>query len=117
MNNISTELIYILVFVAFALVQYLLKRLRPPERQEGAVDGETFENLDSDVGQASAASLSSNVDIEHFDRAKPLRAPIALARNRFDIASLLESKQDMQNAIVLATILGPCRAYEPHDVR
>lgn len=31
--------------------------------------------------------------------------------------SLMENRRAMQNAIVIATIVGPCRAFEPHDIR
>lgn len=27
------------------------------------------------------------------------------------------NRRDVQNAIVIATILGPCHAYEPHGIR
>jgi hypothetical protein len=27
------------------------------------------------------------------------------------------NRRDMQNAIVIAAIVGPCRALEPHDIR
>jgi hypothetical protein len=27
------------------------------------------------------------------------------------------TKREVQNAIVIATVLGPCRAFEPHDIQ
>ena len=43
MNNFPTELIYVLAFAAFALVQYLLKRFGTPERHDDTSPDETVE--------------------------------------------------------------------------
>jgi hypothetical protein len=38
------------------------------------------------------------------------------SKQRFSRQSLMGTRRDVQNAIVIATIVGPCRAFEPHDV-
>jgi hypothetical protein len=35
---------------------------------------------------------------------------------RFSRRSLMGSRCAVQDAIVVAAILGPCRAYRPHDI-
>lgn len=117
MSSLPTELIYILAFAAFALVQYLLNRFGALVPHDDTAPKETLENFDHQVKESPAASVPYIVDVDHVRLAKVLRAPIVLAHNRFDMTSMLVTKRDMQNAIVLATILGPCRAHEPHHVR
>ncbi len=48
-------------------------------------------------------------DAQIASRARPER--------RYSRRSLMGTRRDVQNAIVIATIVGPCRAFEPHDVR
>ncbi|MDP1717671.1 MAG: hypothetical protein Q8L40_06310, partial [Burkholderiales bacterium] len=54
-----------------------------------------------------------------FGRSGAPSAAIAAAHpeRRFSRRSLMRTRRDVQNAIVIATILGPCRAFEPHDIR
>jgi hypothetical protein len=38
-------------------------------------------------------------------------------QRRFSKGALMGSRREVQNAVVIATMLGPCRAFEPHDIR
>jgi hypothetical protein len=117
MNCFPKELIYVLAFAVFALVPYLLKRLGAHEPHEDAAPKETLEELYQEVKDSPAAFAQHFVSVDHFGRSEASSAPSASARSRFDRASILGNKRDVQNAIVIATIVGRCRAYEPHDVR
>ena len=117
MNSFPTELIYILAFAVFALVQYLLQRFRASERLDATPSNETLETLDDEDKQSPIAPVHQPVSVDDFDRSATSSAPTAPARGRFAMASILGNKRDVQNAIVIATIVGRCRAYEPHDVR
>ena len=128
MNSLPTELIYVLAFAAVLLFQYLMKRFGPqqqpdeapqeaPLSQEKPAAQEEF--LPDFWGRAPAAAVSpvaAASDIR-FGRSEAPSATVTLPGRRFSRRSLIGSKQAVQNAIVIATILGPCRAYEPHDVR
>ncbi len=116
MNGLPTELIYILIFAAVLLFQYAMKRFGPQEQRESAQD-ERLPKIPEAVEEAPAASSVSRVAVGHFGGAEAPMASSALPRRRFAMRLLMGTKQDVQNAIVIATILGPCRAYEPHDVR
>ncbi len=116
MNGLPTELIYILIFAAVLLFQYAMKRFGPQARQEPAQD-EPVPETPEPVKEIPAASSVSRVAVGQFGRAKAPIASSSLPRRRFARRSLMGTKQDVQNAIVITTVLGPCRAYEPHDVR
>lgn len=116
MKALPEELIYALMFVAVLVLQYLMKRFGPqPEPEVPPILQDELD--DGFPGQTAAAAAAVSIppaDIR-FGRSGAAKASIALAPRRFSRQSLLGNRRDVQNAIVIATILGPCRAYEPHD--
>ena len=117
MNNFPSELIYVLVFAAFALVQYLLKRFGRPEQHDDTSPDEIFEKPYDKIEEPPVASALQSASVEHFGRGQASSTRSAPVGNRFSRISLMGTRRDVQNAIVVATILGRCRAYEPHDAR
>jgi len=116
MDRFPTELIYVLMFAAIVLFQYLMKRFAPQEQPESAQD----EQFARDPEEAQPAPLPfpvSEVAAGHFGRSAAPGVSPARWRRRFSRGSLLGSRREVQNAIVIATILGPCRADAPHDIR
>ena len=118
MKNLPEELIYILVFAAIVLLQYLVKRFGPQEEEQQpppmeAADPELpaleLEQVSTQVFRAAAAA-----DLR-FSRSGAPGASPELAERRFSRSSLMGNRRGVQNAIVIAAILGPCRAFEPHD--
>ena len=132
MKNIPEELIYVLVFGAILLFQYLMKRFGPQPQpdevpQEAPLPQEkpaAQEELLPDIwGRGPTVPAVSPVtaasDIR-FGRSEAPGATVTLPgrrSRRFSRRALMGNRREVQNAIVIATILGPCRAYEPHDVR
>ncbi|MBI2292833.1 MAG: hypothetical protein HYU73_21450 [Betaproteobacteria bacterium] len=132
MKNIPEELIYVLIFGAILLFQYLMKRFGPQQQpdeapqeaplpQEKPAAQEEF--LPDLWGRAPAVPAVSPVaaasDIR-FGRSEAPGATDTLPgrrSRRFSRSALMGNRREVQNAIVIATILGPCRAYEPHDNR
>ena len=114
MKGIPEELLYVLVFLAIMLFQYLTKRFGPKAPEEPAWDerpSQVPEELE-DIAVASAVpgvadAISGRSDV-------PVVVPV---RQRFSRNSLMGSRRAVQNGVVVATSLGPCRALEPHDVR
>ena len=116
MKGLPEELIYVLMFGAALLVQYLMKRFgpqpQPPSPQEEPIpEIPEREQAAPEVSPVSAASDT------RFGRSAPPGASPALPQRRFSRKALMANRRDVQNAIVIATIMGPCRAFEPHDVR
>ena len=132
MKNIPEELIYVLIFGAILLFQYLMKRFGPQQQpdeapQEAPLPQEkpaAQEEFLPDIwGRAPAVPAVSPVtaasDIR-FGRSEAPGATVMLPgrrSRRFSRRALMGNRREVQNAIVIATILGPCRAYEPHDIR
>ncbi len=116
MKSFPPELIYVLIFAAIVLFQYLMKRFGQQQQPQFPQD-ERLAQIPEEVKEPPAASSVSSVAVGHFNRAEAASASFALPRRRFARRSLMGTRREVQNAIVIATILGPCRAFEPHDVR
>lgn len=114
MMNLPEELIYVLVIGAILLVRYLMKRFAPQPSlpQDGfieevaAQEQAAFEEFPVTV----APKVSSA-------RSPPQGTALAGPRHRFSRQALMANRRQVQNSIVVATIIGPCRAFEPHEVR
>ncbi|WBL64130.1 MULTISPECIES: hypothetical protein [unclassified Thauera] len=116
MKDVPAELLYVLIFLAIVLFQYLMKRFGPQAPPEPAWD-ERLEQIPEAPEDAPAASAVSAPVAGGFGRSAAPEASRAPPRRRFSRASLLGGRREVQNAVVVATILGPCRAFEPHDIR
>ena len=115
MQNLPEGLIYLLVLAVAYLANYLFKRFGPkmePELPQSEVDEGPMAQEPVPVGLA-AASIAA---------ATPLLGPqVAVAkamlptqpRGQLPRLALMGSKRNKQTAIAMATILGPCRAFEP----
>ncbi len=132
MKNIPEELIYVLIFGAILAFQYLMKRFgpqpqpdeAPPQAPQPQEQPAAQENVLDDIWGRSpavpAVSPAAAISDIGFGRSEALGATVMLARRRsrrFSRSALMGNRREVQNAIVIATILGPCRAYEPHDIR
>ena len=116
MKNLPEELIYGLIFGAVLLVQYLMKRLVPqpqPSAPQDELAPEIAEQMQAALEDSSGAAAAET----GFGRCPPRGTAPASGRRRFSRKALLANRRDVQNAIVIATIIGPCRAFEPHEVR
>ena len=116
MNSLPTELIYVLIFVAIVLFQYMTRRLGQQAQQESA-QAERPSQVPEEAEETTAAPSVPSVAVGDFGRTEAPSAWAPLPRRRFARRSLMGTRREMQNAIVIATILGPCRTFEPHDIR
>lgn len=121
MDKFPQELVFALVFGAVMLVQFLLKRLRRRGPSTAAeVESESQEGTEPDTmaRRPRAADVPRPVPALPA-RPAPPRADPAPARRvarRFSRHSLMGSRRAVQDGVVIAAILGPCRAYRPHDI-
>jgi len=116
MNSFPAELLSVLIFAALMLYPYVMRRFGSQEQQAAAQD-EHFSQTLEDEQQVQVAVSVSPTSVEQFVRSEPQVALDWHARHRYSKRSLMGTRRDVQNAVVLATMLGPCRAFEPHDVR
>lgn len=125
MSDISTELLFLLLIGAYLLFQYLLDRHRASKRRQ--------ERPPEAVSQAPEAQASGTqwdwVVPERTPEAVPSQAaaiapppriareqaPPVRRRSRFSRAALMGDKRKLQDAVVIAAIMGPCRAMQPHE--
>ena len=129
MEKFPQELVFGLIFGAVLLVQFVLKRLRGrPPPTDAEPDTELGPDVEAQAGaqpdsvaQRPAAAAAPRP--AHTLHTRPLPAPprtaLAPARHdarRFSRRSLLGSQRAVQEAIVIAAIVGPCRAHRPHDI-
>jgi len=116
MKGLPEELIYVLIFGAILLFQYLMKRFGPQQQQQSPQEEPVPEIPEQEQATLKTSSVSTASDIR-FGRSGSPSASTTLPQRRFSRKALMANRRDVQNAIVIATIMGPCRAYEPHDVR
>ena len=128
-QSIPDILVYGLIVAGFLLFNYVTQRLAAKARrqqQEAELDqlaqaqAAADEPLDYTWGRAGAAPALEveppkvPVDIAPAPAVTTIDVsarPHAAARN------LLRSRKDLRHAVVLMTVLGPCRALEPYDNR
>ena len=129
MKDISGELIYLLLFAVVVLGQYLVQWLR--RNKEIRQDDAQMEPQQPAQSQATEELPAIQIPgpmqfVPHplaelatcEDRSYPPAVPeraLVRAPRRYSRAALLGNKRRTQEAVVAAAILGPCRAYLPHD--
>ena len=125
MNSAPTELLYALLFAAVLLVQYLLKRfggrLQPHDALEEAPTpeaqpAEREASAPESWGRTPETPAVSLAVAQWTARLEAPAAGAAMPRQRAASRSLLTG-QNLQRAVVGMTLLGPCRAQEPHESR
>lgn len=119
MERFPTELIYVLIFAAIVLFQYAMKRFAPQqqEQQQESAQDEQAAQYEEEARPVRMPFPVADAATSHFGRSTAPGATPALARRRFSRRSLMGTRRKVQDAIVIATILGPCRADEPHDIK
>ena len=116
MERFPTELIYVLIFAAIVLFQYAMKRFAPQEQRQSARD----EQLANDQEEAQPVQMpfpAAEVATGHFGRSAAPGVSPAPSRRRFSRSMLMGTRRKVQDAIVIATILGPCRADQAHEIK
>ena len=119
-------LIYGLIFLGFLLfnnVVQAVKRARQQQEEERAQQQEAApppeeEPLEYIWGRRPQADLpAAAAHLEPAPRVEAIAAPPAASPRRAVPRALFHSREDLRRAVVVMTVLGPCRALEPHDQR
>lgn len=117
MSGFPEELVLILIFGAVMLVQFLLKRWRQrgPQPEDGLGPDDEFEP-EAESPPIRAAPPPPEAPRRVVERKATFR-PAQQPRQgqRFARSTLMGNRRALQDAIVMATILGPCRAHRPHE--
>lgn len=113
MDKFLQELVFALIFGAVLLVRFLFEHLRKRAPQ---ADSEAEAGFEADSLIQGPTAAAGPRPTRPFPA--PPRAALAPARRdarRFSRRSLMGSRRAVQDAIIVSAILGPCRAYRPHD--
>jgi hypothetical protein len=116
-------LVYALVFVGIVLVNYLLQRLVKRAQQQVPVpelpqeEGEGPPSPESLWGRAPQASAVPAMSAERVERSAAPGVSPAGTQRRTGASALFRSRADIRRAVVVMTVLGPCRAQEPPSIR
>ena len=127
MNNLPFDLLLGLVVALVFLYQYVMQRIRasrqqqrdpPDELPPGPLEQREAAQWQWELPSAStAAPVVMPVITAPEHRPERREAPATRRRRRFSRDALFGDQQKLQNAVVIAAIVGPCRAVEPHDMR
>ena len=123
MFNLPQELVFALIFGAVLLVQFLMKWLR---RQSVPTEADADAEFEPEPESGTLAQTPPVDELPPPMLVPPARpspavpragpAPATRASRRFSRSALMTNRRAVQDAVVIATILGPCRAYRPHGV-
>jgi hypothetical protein len=117
LKNVSVaQILLLIVFVLLPLLNWLLRRLRRRHERQTP--------LPPYMPEARHRTTVSEPDVPS---PQPLRqriqaqeappAPATVQRRRVSRTALFRTKAEMRRAIILMTILGPCRAADPAHER
>lgn len=125
MRDLPVELLFFLAFAAIAVFNVLMQRAARRKQAEGEAaepEPDEFDEEQPHAPPAGAAWPATSTQParaatpSHWTAAYGTGAP-AQSRRRFDRQRLLGDRRALHDAFVVATLLGPCRAQEPHDLR
>jgi hypothetical protein len=115
MKNLSFgQILLLIVFILVPLINFLLRRAR--RRLEDRTPQDEAVTQMRRQAQTTPASLPAprrSRDRLHGSDEPTVAAP--LSRQRFSQRSLLENSRDVRRGIIIMTILGPCRTFDPMD--
>ena len=131
MKGFPAELVYLLIFGAVMLFNFLMQKAVKRQQEEAARNAPVEEEIPEEEWNAAPAAATPMLTsmprpepdevAAHRRRVAAEAAPPPKARDRTRLRvarqALFGARWDVQEAVVVATILGRCRAEEPHDVR
>ena len=118
MNKFSPDLlIYILIIGGIVLFNFLTQRAAARRRQEEAAAKQAEapapdEPLPDLWGRTQAAPMDESLPKPARVAAPPIVAQ-QVRRRRSGTRALLQGTQNLRHAMVVLTVLGPCRALDP----
>jgi len=118
-KGLPIELILILLFGVAMLFNFVKQRADRKQRAEAAKnEPEREEEIPEEIWRALSAAELPPTATDRSTRRRA-EAPTVLPdrpRRRFARQTLLGNRRKVQDAFVVATILGRCRCDEPHEI-
>lgn len=120
MRGLPIELLLLVLFGAFALFNILMQRAARRRRAEAAqqepLPGSPQER-DEDAEEAAPTPATPTPVARPRPQVQRAAPPPQAPRRRFARQTLFATPRHVQDAFVVAAILGRCRADEPHELR
>jgi hypothetical protein len=111
MKNLSFgQILLLIVFILVPLINFLMHRAR--RRLE------TQTPRDEALAQMRRQAQATPAPAPTPRAAREVQEPTVTAplyRRRFSQRALLENRRDVRRGIIIMTILGPCRTFDPLD--
>jgi hypothetical protein len=127
MERFPIELLYVLAFFGFILFNYLMQKAarrrkqdEPPQAPEAEPQAAApDEPLDDYWGRARVPAPATAPATAPAVTARPAPLPVLAAaparRRAHPVRALLNDKRELRRAVILAMVVGPCRAQEPPE--
>ncbi len=114
MKNIGFgQIILLIAFMLVPLIKFVIQRFRSsPGAQIPEADAVTQIRRQTQPVPAPAPSTRAAIDHGGSSRPSAVTRPSA---SRVAKGSLFRAKGDVQRGIIIMTVLGPCRAFNPLD--
>ena len=115
MENLSFgQILLLIVFILVPLINFLMQRARRHLEDQTPKDKAMAQiRREAQTTPASLPAPRASRDRVHGSEEPTVAAP--LSRQRFSQRSLLENRRDVRRGIIIMTILGPCRTFDPLD--
>jgi len=115
MKNLSFgQILLLIVFILVPLINFLMHRARRRLETQTPRDKAVAQmRRQAESTPASLPAPRASRDRLHGSADPAVAAP--LSRQRFSQRRLLENRRDVRRGIIIMTILGPCRTFDPLD--
>lgn len=126
MERIPVELLYVLGFIVFIVYNMVMQRAARRRQQQEQAEAEAAqpepqpelaeEKPLEEVWGRTAVPVPVPAALplrEPAPRPLPVYVEPAAPRRVHPVRALLRTERDLQRAMILMTVLGPCRAQEP----
>jgi hypothetical protein len=115
LKNLSIEHIFLLIiFILLPLLNMAVHRMQ--RRREGQPpEPRSMPELRRRAQESPPRSPAPQTSGDGLHGRESPPGPTLLPRRRFTKRSLFRTRADVRRAIILMTILGPCRAFKPEE--
>lgn len=106
------QLLVLILFILLPLLNFVMRRItRHPERQppEDKARGQVRRRSEPSPRSRPLPRAPRAPDHE----IQPPTVSTAVSRRRFAKRAIFQTRRDARRGIILMTLLGPCRAYDP----
>jgi hypothetical protein len=115
MKNLSFgQILLLIVFILVPLINFLMHRARRRLETQTPKD-EALTQMRRQTQTTPAPAPTPRAARNPLREVQEPTVTAPLSRRRFSQRALLENRRDVRRGIIIMTILGPCRTFDPLD--